>query len=203
MGCFIFSAYAARLFLRHKSREIGIFIALGARRKVLAEALSLELGKLIGMCAAAGIALGAVIAFIVGKGMELLTAQVRNAEFGFTLSGLALSALYTVLLFLLIQFLARRAMRRTNVIEVINEQRKQEPMKSLCPKILYERSHPDCSRTLWGGVFGTDCSICFRNMAGGWTNAFYLLIVFGIYRMLVYAVSSHQKGKTHRSIMII
>ncbi len=32
-------------------------------------------------------------------------------------------------------------------------------------------------------------------MAGGWTNAFYLLIVFGIYRMLVYAVSSHQKGK--------
>ncbi len=134
MGCFIFSAYAARLFLRHKSREIGIFIALGARRKVLAEALSLELGKLIGMCAAAGIALGAVIAFIVGKGMELLTAQVRNAEFGFTLSGLALSALYTVLLFLLIQFLARRAMRRTNVIEVINEQRKQEPMKKSVSK---------------------------------------------------------------------
>lgn len=196
VGCFIFSAYAARLFLRYKSREIGIFIALGARRKVLAEALSLELGKLIGMCAAAGIALGAVIAFIVGKGMELLTAQVRNAEFGFTLSGLALSALYTVLLFLLIQFLARRAMRRTNVIEVINEQRKQEPMKKSVSKKYFMSGVVLTAAGLFGAVFLEQIAVyVFGTWLGGWTNAFYLLIVLGIYRMLVYAVSSHQKGK--------
>lgn len=30
---------------------------------------------------------------------------------------------------------------------------------------------------------------------GGWTNAFYLLSVFGVYQMLIYAISSHKKGR--------
>ena len=33
VGCFVFVWYAARLFLRYKSREIGIFLALGAEKR--------------------------------------------------------------------------------------------------------------------------------------------------------------------------
>lgn len=55
-------------------------------------------------------------------------------------------------------FQAGRAMKRTNVMEVINEQRRQEPMKKSVSKA-------------------------------------YLAAVFGVYRVLVYTVSSHQRGR--------
>ncbi|MCH1981988.1 hypothetical protein MCG98_05355 [Ruminococcus sp. OA3] len=196
VGCFIFSAYAARLFLRYKSREIGIFMALGAQRNVLSKALTLELGKIIGMCTAAGIVLGAVIALIVGKVMEILTADVREAGFKFTVSGLLLSVLYAAFLFLIIQFLARRAMKRTNVIDVINEQRKQEPMKKSVSKKYVISGVILTAAGLFGAIFLEQIAVyAFGTWLGGWTNACYLLIVLGVYRMLVYAVSSHKKGK--------
>ena len=71
-------------------------------------------------------------------------------------------------------------MKRTNVIEVINEQRRQEPMKKIRVKSISDQR---IALTL-AGIF-----------LGAWTNAFYLAAVFGVYRVLVYAVSSHQRGR--------
>ena len=57
-----------------------------------------------------------------------------DGDFSFTVSGLLFSVCYALILFLFIQFQAGRAMKRTNVIEVINEQRRQEPMKKSVSK---------------------------------------------------------------------
>lgn len=195
-GCIIFSAYAARLFLRYKSREIGIFMALGAERNVLSRALSLELAKIIGMCAAAGIALGAVIAFIVGKLMERLTSSVSDSSFSFTVSGFLASALYVVILFAMVQLLAQRAMKRTNILDVINEQRRQEPMKKTVSRPYLISGIIFTAAGFFGAVFLAQITAyAWGIFLGGWTNAFYLLILLGVYRILVYAVSSRQKGK--------
>lgn len=195
-GCIIFAAYAARLFLRYKSREIGIFMALGAERTVLAKALSLELVKIIGACAAAGVVLGAVIAFIVGKLMEMMTASVSNSEFAFTVSGFLASVLYAAVLFIMVQFLAWRAMKRTNILEVINEQRRQEPMKKAVSKAYFISGIILTGVGFFGAVILEQITVYALGMwLGGWTNAFYLLILLGVYRMLVYAVSSRQKGR--------
>ena len=43
IGCAVFTTYAAGIFFREKSRETGIFLALGATRKQLARALYGEL----------------------------------------------------------------------------------------------------------------------------------------------------------------
>ena len=42
-GCLVFTVYAALLFFRYKSREIGIFMALGAGKRSLAGQLFREL----------------------------------------------------------------------------------------------------------------------------------------------------------------
>ena len=195
-GCIIFAAYAARLFLRYKSREIGIFMALGAERKVLAKALSLELAKIIGVCAAAGIVIGSVIAFLVGKLMEMMTASVSDSAFAFTVSGFLASVLYAAVLFIMVQFLAWRAMKRTNILEVINEQRKQEPMKKAVSRFYFISGIILTAVGFFGAVILEQITVYALGMwLGGWTNAFYLLILLGVYRMLVYAVSSRQKGR--------
>lgn len=158
IGCIVFVLYVTKLFLRYKSREIGIFLALGAEKHILKRSLSAELAGMTAICSAAGILIGAVLAFITGKIMELTVADVYNGKFAFTLNGFLLSVLYVLILFLFIQFQAGRAMKRTNVMEVINEQRRQEPMKKSVSKA-------------------------------------YLAAVFGVYRVLVYTVSSHQRGR--------
>ena len=182
IGCIVFVLYVTKLFLRYKSREIGIFLALGAEKHTLKRSLAGELARMTAVCSAAGILLGAVIAFIAGNIIEVLVADVYDG--------------YALILFLFIQFQAGRAMKRTNVIEVINEQRRQEPMKKSVSKAYLISG---IALTL-AGIFGAlilpqVVAYTAGIFLGAWTNAFYLAAVFGVYRVLVYAVSSHQRGR--------
>jgi predicted lysophospholipase L1 biosynthesis ABC-type transport system permease subunit len=49
IGCAVFTTYAAGLFFRQKSRETGVFLALGASRRQLQAELGKELA-LISLC---------------------------------------------------------------------------------------------------------------------------------------------------------
>lgn len=148
------------------------------------------------VCSAIGILLGAVIAFTTGNIIEVLIADVYDGNFTFTASGLLLSVCYALVLFLFIQFQAGRAMKRTNVMEVINEQRRQEPMKKSVSKAYLISG----IALALAGIF---CALILPQIVayttgiflGAWTNAFYLAAVFGVYRVLVYAVPSHQRGR--------
>ena len=196
IGCVVFVLYVTKLFLRYKSREIGIFLALGAEKHTLKRSLAGELAQMTAVCSAIGILLGAVIAFTTGNIIEVLIADVYDGNFTFTASGLLLSVCYALVLFLFIQFQAGRAMKRTNVMEVINEQRRQEPMKQSVSKAYLISG----IALALAGIF---CALILPQIVayttgiflGAWTNAFYLAAVFGVYRVLVYAVSSHQRGR--------
>ena len=196
IGCVVFVLYVTKLFLRYKSREIGIFLALGAEKHTLKRSLAGELAQMTAVCSAIGILLGAVIAFTTGNIIEVLIADVYDGNFTFTASGLLLSVCYALVLFLFIQFQAGRAMKRTNVMEVINEQRRQEPMKKSVSKAYLISG----IALALAGIF---CALILPQIVayttgiflGAWTNAFYLAAVFGVYRVLVYTVSSHQRGR--------
>lgn len=196
IGCIVFVLYVTKLFLRYKSREIGIFLALGTEKHILKRSLAGELARMTAVCSAAGILLGAAIAFITGNVIKVLIADVYDGDFSFTVSGLFFSVCYALILFLFIQFQAGRAMKRTNVIEVINEQRRQEPMKKSVSKAYLISG---IVLTL-AGIFGAlilpqIVAYTAGIFLGTWTNAFYLAAVFGVYRVLVYTVSSHQRGR--------
>lgn len=104
IGCVVFVLYVTKLFLRYKSREIGIFLALGAEKHTLKRSLAGELAQMTAVCSAIGILLGAVIAFTTGNIIEVLIADVYDGNFTFTASGLLLSVCYALVLFLFIQF---------------------------------------------------------------------------------------------------
>ncbi len=63
LGCAVFTTYAAGLFFRQKSRETGVFLALGASRRQLQTELVKELA-LISLCSCtAGAILGGPLAW--------------------------------------------------------------------------------------------------------------------------------------------
>ena len=65
LGCGVFTTYASGLFFRQKSRETGIFLALGATRRQLWARQSRELAAIsLGSCAL-GAALGGPLAWLL------------------------------------------------------------------------------------------------------------------------------------------
>lgn len=196
VGCTVFVWYAARLFLRYKSREIGIFMALGAEKRMLSRALLTEMTKMIGLYALEGILAGAVLSVIVGKGMAAATAKVNSTEFAFTITGIASSVLYGVVLLLIVVLLVHQAMKRTNIMDVINEQRRQEKMQKAVTKRYLIAGVVFIIVGIFMGYFLNPVVLKLTGVLPGvWTNVFYVLAVVGIYQVMVYSISCHQRGR--------
>ena len=61
IGCAVFTTYAAGLFFRQKSRETGVFLALGTSRKQLKRELRRDLAIISLSACAAGAILGGMV----------------------------------------------------------------------------------------------------------------------------------------------
>ena len=58
IGCVVFSLYAASLFLRNKTKEIGVMLALGTVKKDLIKPLNKEIISIVLKCGVIGVVLG-------------------------------------------------------------------------------------------------------------------------------------------------
>ena len=131
IGCAVFTAYAAGLFFRQKSRETGVFLALGATRRQLQAELGKELA-LISLCScAAGAMLGGPLAWGIWQLFRLFLVDSQEMALTFDpeayLLSLAFAAYVVVMLFLM----GGRAIRRTNIIDIVQESHTSEPIREV------------------------------------------------------------------------
>ena len=131
VGCAVFTAYAAGLFFRQKSRETGVFLALGATRRQLQTELGKELA-LISLCScAAGAILGGPLAWGIWQLFRLFLVDSQEMVLSFDpeayLLSLAFAAYAVVMLFLM----GGRAVRRTNIIDIVQESHTSEPIREV------------------------------------------------------------------------
>lgn len=164
IGCTMFVWYATRRFLRYKSREIGIFMALGAEKGMLSGALFAEMSSMIGIYALEGILCGGVVAVVVGNVMEFVTREVNEVPFGFSVMSIVGAVIYGVLLLILATVLISGVVLTVSGIFL-----------GYFLKIIVVET--------------------MGKILGGWTNLFYLLTVVGVYQLLVYSISCHQRGR--------
>lgn len=196
IGCFVFTIYAAGLFLRYKSREIGIFLALGAEKRRLSKALYSDLGKIILTQSALGIAAGTVMAFIA---LCLFRAAfplgVENVAF-ISVAGMGVSVLFCIAAGAAIMTQAYRFTKRANIMDILNEQRKNEPLKdNITTGYLVVGIVCLIAGILVAGVGAPVYTKITKQSLGVWPSAFYLFSLFGLYRMLIYSITVHKRGK--------
>ena len=65
IGCIVFINYAIGLFLRYKSRETGIFMALGSPKSQIRSELFKDVGSMIILACIIGLALATPLAFFI------------------------------------------------------------------------------------------------------------------------------------------
>lgn len=203
LGCAVFTTYAAGLFFRQKSRETGVFLALGASRKQLRRELGKELALIsLGSCAAGAI-LGGPLAWGVWQLFRLFLVDSQEMALTFDpeayLLSLAFAAYVAVMLFLL----GGRSVRKTNIIDIVQESHTSEPIREV---------------KRWYGLLGI-VLVVVGALAGylmpsffirvlHWyaptvVNAvFYLPALIGIYLMLLHTVvNGWQKRHKYRDII--
>ncbi len=196
VGCIIFVVYATGLFLRYKSREVGVFLALGTDKGRLSRALIWEMGQGVLKIALLGLFTGGILALLIGKIFEAIAKEATDSKFAFTLPGIGLGVLFSVVIFLIILVQAVRFMRRSNIMDILNEQRKQESVKKMVsPRYLTSGLLLTVTGLLVGFVLPTVVVNLFHHWLGGWTNLFYLLTLVGLYQIMVYSISCHRRGK--------
>ena len=131
VGCIVFTIYASTLFFRKKSRQLGILMALGASRRRLAPGLFYEVLALSCSSSIVGILAGVPLVLLLWQIFRTFLVNSEemalSLDFRFLLVSAGLFLVVTVFACMLAFFY----LRRTNIIDVVQEEHKNEPVKEL------------------------------------------------------------------------
>ena len=87
LGCAVFTTYASSLFLKFKSKEIGIFMALGTDKKKLKKLLFSEILLISIVCCFLGLILSIPVSFGIWKIFQLVIIDTREMTYHFGTQG--------------------------------------------------------------------------------------------------------------------
>ena len=189
IGCAAFSVYAAGLFFRYKSRESGVFLALGVSRKVLGHQMRREvLGLTLASCGA-GLILGTPLCWIVWSIFRLTLVDTPEMTLIFDLRAYVIPVAFTVFVLIALLVMQRRFLSQVNVLDIIQESHRAEPVRTV-PR--WYGWGGICMIAL-GGLLGyfvpSFCVLVLHWYAPGILTAlFYLPALIGLYWVLLYTV---------------
>ena len=204
VGCGVFTTYAASLFFRYKSREAGIFLALGASRGQISGQLFKELALIsIGACLI-GALLGTPLAWCIWQLFRLLLVDTQEMSLSFDPQAYLIAAAFSVFIILSLFIMGKRFIGRTNIIDVVNEQRKSEPIRNVKPWY----GPLGILLMIVGGLGGYLLPAFFvtvlRWYPPAWINIAYLPLFIGLYMVLIHTVvRGWRQGKNRYKNIII
>lgn len=195
ISCIVFNVYVEGLFLRYKSKEMGVFLALGIKKKELKKVLCAEMRNMCFACTIIGMLLGCFISEIIWKVFCLGIGETEAMHFQFSLMGFVIGLLFSVVTIIIILQNASKYMKNSNLLDLLHATSKSEPLRSASAFF----GAMGIILMILGIFMGYVVPIIVRIKLNGvmpklW-GCTYLLSFIGIYMVFVYAVSCHKKGK--------
>lgn len=187
-GCTVFTVYAASLFFRKKSRQLGTLMALGASRRRLAPGLFREVFILSTVSALAGLLMGFPFVWILWSLFRMLIVDSAQMDLVLDFRCLFVSVPFFLIVVLFSCITAFRYLKRTNIMDTIREEHKNEPVRELgrwCGPV-------GIVVLLLGAVMGYNASEVYQNLFSAyppvWINLFYVPVFIGLYMIILHTV---------------
>ncbi|MGN1414317.1 MAG: FtsX-like permease family protein [Anaerovoracaceae bacterium] len=209
VGCIVFTIYAASLFYRMKSKEIGTMMLLGAPRSILSISLLKEVSVISLGSSLAGTALGLPFAWLIWQLFRLLLVDSPEMVLRFDLRCYLVSMVFAAVSILATFLLALIYLRKTNVIDVVNTQHRNEPLRGVRKWF----GPVGILLILFGAVLGYYAGSIYMRVFSAyppaWVNMAYAPIFIGLYMFLLHVVVNgfgisrrkKYKGLISRSMM--
>lgn len=131
LGCAVFTAYAAGLFFRQKSRETGVFLALGATRHQIQRELGKELAVIALCSCTAGAVLGGPLAWCIWQLFRTFLVDSREMVLTFDAKAYLLALAFAAYVVTMLFVLGARSVHRTNIMDVVQESHTSEPIREV------------------------------------------------------------------------
>ncbi len=194
LGCVVFTIYAANLFFRRKSKQLGILMALGASKNRLLPGLFCEIFLLSSLSAASGILAGFPFVRGIWSLFRLTLIDSRETDLVFDFRCLSVSLSFFLFTVGFACLSSWRYLRRTNMMETIYEEHINEPVKELGKRcgpigffiILASAVTGYFSPRVWEALF--------QSYAPSWLGLLYLPIFAGLYMTMLHAVTHGWKN---------
>lgn len=187
-GCTVFTIYAASLFFRKKSRQLGTLMALGASRRRLAPGLFREVFTLSTVSALAGLLMGFPFVWLLWSLFRMLIVDSAQMKLVLDFRCLFVSVPFFLIVVLFSCITAFRYLRRTNIMDTIREEHKNEPVRELgkwCGPV-------GVVVLLIGAVAGYNASAVYQSLFSAyppvWINVFYAPVFIGLYMIILHTV---------------
>lgn len=203
-GCVVFTAYAARLFFRHKSKKIGVMMALGASRKKLLPGFCGEVFMLSAVSSACGIAAGIPFAWGLWQCFRLFLVDSAEMALTFDYRCYYVSLVFFLVVVILALFLAFDYLRRTDIMDVVHEEHKNEPVRELgrwCGPV-------GIVLLLAGAIVGYSAGGVYMDWFSRyppfWLNLLYAPVFIGLYMIMLHTVVhgwTSRKRKPYKNII--
>lgn len=208
VGCVVFTIYGVSLFYRMKSKEIGILMAFGATRSLLAPGVIFETLMLSGSSAIAGIFCGMPFAWILWNVFRYFIVDSEEMKLTFDYKYIIISFLFFILVLVFAVVMGIQYLVKTNIIEVIQEEHRSEPVRNV--KKWYGKV--GLIVLLLGAVLGYSAPGIYMDLfsayAPWWLSLLYIPVFVGLYMILLHVVvhglqskKSPYKGLISRSMM--
>lgn len=198
VGCVVFTVYAAGLFFRHKSRQIGVLMALGASRRRLMPGMMREVLLLSSASAAAGILAGFPFVWLLWGLFRLMLVDSSQMALVLDARCLLVSAAFFMLVVGIACLCAWRYLQRTNIIEVIREEHLNEPVKELGRWCGYAGVVLVAAGAVMGYCAPSLWETWFSMYSPSWISLFYLPVFPGLYLIMLHTVVyGWRSGKKH------
>ncbi|MBU3215786.1 ABC transporter permease [Clostridium estertheticum] len=128
IGTFVFVIYAYSLFIRHKSREIGVFISLGIRRCNVCKIVMKELNIIFLTATLLGLLFSILISWL---SWTVLTLFLKTEETAFSIGwiGIAIASSFSILCMIITRVLTSRYIKKIDIIKILKAEEQVENVK--------------------------------------------------------------------------
>lgn len=194
VGCVVFTIYASQLFFRHKSRQLGILMALGASKKYLAHGLFREVFFLSSFSIALGVLAG--FPFVRGTWSLFRLTLVDSPDMALTFDFrcLFVSLAFSLLTIGFSCFQAWRYVKKKNIMETIHEEHMNEPVKELGKWCGPAGFLMILASAVIGYLSPLGWERLFQSYPPFWLQLFYMPIFAGLYMIMLHTVTHGWKS---------
>lgn len=204
IGCAVFSLYAANLFFRQKSKDLGIFLALGMERRVLTWHLIRELSIIALLSCSAGILLSIPLTKGIWRLFRLFLVDTEEMVLSLHPDAFTIALLFFVCVTVMLLYTGMRSIRRINIMEIIQERHKSEPIHDVPSNY----GIIGILLVIFGAVLGYQAPVFFILRLHWYppeilTAIFYLPVFIGLYMILLHTVVNgwHKKKSVYKDIV--
>src|SRR5699024_8532691 len=129
LGIIVFLVYADSIFLKYKSREIGIFLSLGINRRSVQKIIVKEYTLLFQIAALLGLILSVPLAYLCWSLLNLFV-ETQQTAFSIGWMGLIIAVLFSLLNWFILRTINRRYIENIDILKIIRTSDENEAAKS-------------------------------------------------------------------------